>query len=399
MKILVINSLYYPNIIGGAELSVQLLAESLVKLGFEPVVVSVSDKEYEDIVNGVKVYYIKHSNLYWLPESKTKKRIVRMFWHIRDVYNPAIAKNIARIIDVEKPLIAHTNNLCGLSVSVWKILKEKNIPIIHTLRDYYLLCYKSTMFSNGKICKKQCLNCKILSYIKKDFSKYVNFVTGISRFILDKHLKAGYFKKSKPYVIFNQIANIYNRDRERIKSQLVFAYVGALEESKGLMSMLNSFNSLGDCCKLIVCGRAKTEKHEKELIEKYSSKNIEFLGFVDSKKIFPEVDVLVVPSLWNEAFSRVIIEAYSHGVPVIASNRGGIPEIVEEGKTGFIFEPTSQKDLEEKVMLFVRSPGIISNMSKNCLNKSKYFLDMEIASRYIEIYMNSIDKDIKKNFN
>jgi len=136
MKVLIINSLYYPNVVGGAEISVQLLAESLLKSGLEPVVVSTSDKEDRNKVNGVKVYYINHSNLYWLPDFKKKNKVVRMFWHMWDSYNPIINRRIGRIINIEKPVIAHTNNLAGLSVSVWKILREKNIPIVHTLRDY-----------------------------------------------------------------------------------------------------------------------------------------------------------------------------------------------------------------------------------------------------------------------
>jgi len=66
MKILLFNSLYYPNVIGGAELSTQLLAERLKLKGIEPVVVCTADKNRTDFVNGVKVYYLRMPNLYWL---------------------------------------------------------------------------------------------------------------------------------------------------------------------------------------------------------------------------------------------------------------------------------------------------------------------------------------------
>ena len=66
MKFLIINSLYYPNIIGGAEISVQTLAEEQQKKGIEIVVITLSNKNYIDFVNGVKVYYIYHSNFFLL---------------------------------------------------------------------------------------------------------------------------------------------------------------------------------------------------------------------------------------------------------------------------------------------------------------------------------------------
>ena len=79
MKILIFNTLYYPNQIGGAEKSAQLLSEGLLSFGHEPVVVCTSDKDYVDYVNGVKVYYIDTNNIYWsynAKEEKSYKKIV-----------------------------------------------------------------------------------------------------------------------------------------------------------------------------------------------------------------------------------------------------------------------------------------------------------------------------------
>ena len=66
MKVLIVNSLYHPNVVGGAEKSVQILAETLLANGHEPVIASTSDKDSIAWVNGVKVYYIRVPNLYWM---------------------------------------------------------------------------------------------------------------------------------------------------------------------------------------------------------------------------------------------------------------------------------------------------------------------------------------------
>ncbi|WP_022671145.1 glycosyltransferase [Hippea alviniae] len=177
MRVLIFNSLYYPNIVGGAERSVQILAEGLVRRNITSVVVSTSDKEYVDYVNGVKVYYIKTPNLYWMKETKEQPKWKKPFWHLIDAYNVLTKRKIKKILKAEKPDIIHTNNLAGFSVIVWKIAKELNLPVMHTIRDYYLLCPSSTMFKNGKNCEEQCGLCKLYSFTKKLFSnRYVDGV-------------------------------------------------------------------------------------------------------------------------------------------------------------------------------------------------------------------------------
>jgi len=111
MKTMILNSLYYPNIIGGAEKSTQIIAENLNKYGIEPVVVTIADREKVDYINGVKVYYVYHSNVYWSYYSKTKKALLKVFWHIKSLYNFSILEKVDRIIKKEAPDIVNTNNL------------------------------------------------------------------------------------------------------------------------------------------------------------------------------------------------------------------------------------------------------------------------------------------------
>lgn len=92
-----------------------------------------------------------------------------------------------------------------------------------------------------------------------------------------------------------------------------------------------------------------------------------------------------------EPFGRVVIEAYAHGVPVIVSNRGGLPEIVEEGRTGHIFEPDDPSALRSLLERFVEQPELARLMAPDCLNKSRDFLSKHIAEKYIEIYTRLID--------
>ncbi|MHB1347746.1 MAG: glycosyltransferase, partial [Candidatus Humimicrobiaceae bacterium] len=196
MKILLINSLYYPNAIGGAEISVQIMAEELQKKGIETVVLTLSDKSYTDFVNNVKVYYICHTNVYWILNSKRNAKLLAILRHLISLTNPVMERNLKKIIKAENPDIIHTNNLIGLSYSFWKLIKKNKIPLVHTLRDYYLLCWKSTIYSKNKNCKSLCYTCRLFSHPKKLLSKNINAVIGVTNFILRRHTEANFFNDS-----------------------------------------------------------------------------------------------------------------------------------------------------------------------------------------------------------
>lgn len=93
---------------------------------------------------------------------------MKPIWHALDIFNPFFKSVIINIIDKEKPDIIHTNNLAGFSVMPWVIAKNLGIPVVHTLRDYYLMCIKSTMYNHEKNCDNhQCVVCFIYTYYKK----------------------------------------------------------------------------------------------------------------------------------------------------------------------------------------------------------------------------------------
>jgi glycosyltransferase involved in cell wall biosynthesis len=74
-------------------------------------------------------------------------------------------------------------------------------------------------------------------------------------------------------------------------------------------------------------------------MSRWNNTRVRFLGHVKPQEFFSEIDVLVVPSLWNEPMGRVVVEAYGMGVPVLGARRGGIPELIDDGVTGLLFEP------------------------------------------------------------
>lgn len=379
------NTLYYPNQIGGAEKSVQLLAEGFKAFGHEPVIVCTSNRNYIDYINDVKVYYIKTRNFYWSVDAKKQSAFIKPFWHLIDSYNP-FNKNIGEIMDRETPDIIHTNNLAGFSVSVWRLANRRSITIAHTLRDYYLLCPKSGMFANNKNCRSQCLTCKFYSVPRKLLSSHVKAIIGISNFILNKHLRFGYFKNAfAKHVVFNPVP-LPTNVRKKSNNQLVkLGFVGTLAKSKGIEFLLERFSKLSYPKKLLIFGRGISTEYEAMLRDKYKDSSIEFRGFQKPEAIYQEIDILVVPSLWNEPFGRIVPEANSYGIPVLVTNTGGLPELVKNTSNGFVYDPNTVGDFEEKL-------NSILEMYKNNLfdfDISNFTID-NVINKYLTIFGRSI---------
>ncbi|AHX21202.1 glycosyltransferase family 4 protein [Bacillus bombysepticus] len=388
MKILIFNTLYYPNIIGGAEKSVQLLAEMLVSRGHEPIIVSTFTDDKIDEVNGIKIYYLHHRNLYWSINSKDKKALQKVFWHGLDVYNPRFSKEITNIILNEKPDVIHTNNITGFSTIPWIIAKKFNIPVVHTLRDFSLICSKSTMFKGSDNCSGQCSECKVFSMYKKGLTnkQHVDYVVGNSHFMIQRHKELGFFQDTPSARIFNgtHIRKEGHKDKQLV-GKLKFFYMGRIDYTKGIKLLLDVFTKVQDA-ELILAGKVYEEEIEKNIEKNTYPKNIKFLGYINPNDILSEIDILIAPSLWNEPLPRVILEAYSYGKPAIGTDRGGIPECIINNKTGFIFNPDNPMELEKIIRYIIDNPIEVSNFSKNIPSYLEGFDIEKTVDSYIDVY-------------
>ncbi len=402
MKVLILNSLYRPHAIGGAERSVEILASGLRDRGMEPVIVSTADSDAVDRVDGIRTYYLKIPNLYWTRTAKTQPAVKKPFWHLLDSYNPLVARRLSGIIESEKPDIFHSNNLAGFSVFAWKVAAKFELPIVHTIRDHYLLCPNSVMYRRERRCPEQCLRCRLYSIPRKKLSTYVHAAIGVSRFILEKHLNLGYFKSSKvkTHIYSPSFSDPRPRKSNRDRGHITFGFVGMLAPIKGIEYLLKRYGKmrLSDS-RLKVFGRGITPSYEKYLVNKYSGENVEFMGLKNADEIYGELDVVIIPSLCDDAFPRVLIESYSHGVPVIATCRGGVPEMIDERKTGLIFDPSADGDLENRIEQFANDRQLSDRMSDACLATAKEFGLAKTTDEFIQVYDRISAKDsIERDF-
>ena len=381
MKITIVCTLYPPYILGGAEISTSLLAEGLVKAGHKVSVITTSDKDGMEQCKGVTVYRVKSKNIYWRYPQRDKPIVKKMYWHLIDIYNLGYRSKISQLISDISPHIIHTGNLCGLSCIIWHIAKKLHIPIVHTLRDYYLLCPQQSMMKGIKSCDKQCFVCFIYSLPKKRLSQYVNAVVGISDFILNRHLQFSYFKNaSYRCVIPNSIVKpliIGKSKRFRI------GYIGRLSPEKGIELMVKAFvKSNHQGYQLMIAGEGNKE-YVTQLKDKFQSENVHFVGKSNPLDFFNLIDLLIVPSLWNEPFGRVVIESYASHTPVLIADNGGLSELHKSGVSK-IFSTDSFEPLQKLLNEYFSGDLTFDDDAFDAIVDC--YTEKQIVSQYDELY-------------
>lgn len=350
MKIGMINTLYHPYQVGGAERSARLLAEALVAAGHDVFVITCAEQRGCEVLNGVRIYREPLANVYWPFAPGARVQLLKPLWHLIDTLNPVMASHVKRILRVEQPDVVNTNNIGGFSVSVWPVIKVLDIPLVHTVRDYYLMCVRSTLYrqAENRNCEQLCLTCKTLSAPRRRHAAYVDRVIGISRAALDEHAALGLFAEIPCAVI----PNIASPDQARINPgkkppYTRFGYLGRIEPSKGLTELLTAFSAaLKSRPDLrLTLGGIGEQDYVQQLRASFPQTAITFLGQVEPADFFDSIDFLVVPSRWKEPLGRVVLEAYHYGVPVLGARRGGIAENIVEGETGFRFDVSAPDEL------------------------------------------------------
>jgi glycosyltransferase involved in cell wall biosynthesis len=383
MKIFYLNQLYSPHVAGGSEICLQEEAEGMRARGHDVVILATGPEPglSVDHVNGVKVIRAGTNNVYWHYRKEQRSFIQGKTWHIKDSYNAAMATIVESVLDAETPDLVAVHTLPGWSAAAWQAIASRNVPIVQVLHDLYHLCPTTQMFRDGEVCEQRCMSCRLLRRRSRRASNAVSAVIGVSQFVLNKHLSAGFFDKaSVRKVVFNARslkAEVLRREPRQGGSSIVrFGFIGTLSPAKGIELLLSEFACKLPGATLSIAGRGDPAYVE-ALKRKYESDTVRFLGYAKPGEFFSSIDVLVVPSLWNDTYPGVAVESCIYGVPVIGSARGGIPEIITDKLTGLIFEPTCEGALLEAMKHFVGFPKQAEKMGAAAQESSRAMVDIK----------------------
>lgn len=361
MKILLINNFFYRK--GGSESVFFNTAQLFQELGHKVIFFS-RHNEYN---------FSSEFSKYFIDNNSSVKGVRDYF------YNPDAAKRLDKLIEAEKPDIAHLHLFWGaMSPSIFKVLKKHNIPIIHTVHDYRMVC-PAYAFKDGKdnICEKcgggkfyNCLlnRCSkgsvVLSglmtmemYFRNTFFhpvKNIDSFMFVSNFSKNKHLQYDKrFEKSRNVVMYNfQDASVLTNVDDTIDTyDSYYLFYGRLSFEKGIKTLIQAMKQFPNL-KLKIVGTGPLEDELKQFCVENKLGDVEFLGFKSGDELFDLVrraKFTCVPSEWYENNPMTIIESYTLRTPVIGAAIGGITEIIENNKTGFLFESGRVDDLVRAV--------------------------------------------------
>jgi glycosyltransferase involved in cell wall biosynthesis len=222
------------------------------------------------------------------------------------------------------------------------------------------------MYRKAGNCDDICSRCMPFAAYRRRGSSAVRAVIGVSRYILDRHIDAGFFRDaSRAEVIYNSVGIAGRGSRRSGARPLVFGFIGRLCREKGIEWLLETFASHARAAdRLLVAGSGDGE-FVQSLQARFASPAVSFLGRVDPAAFYEQVDVVIVPSLWHEPFGRMAIEALAHGIPVIGTRRGGIPEAIEDGVTGLLVDPDEPDSLAKAMRKFSDSPEWAERFGEN----------------------------------
>jgi glycosyltransferase involved in cell wall biosynthesis len=397
MKVLIINYYYYPNMVGGTEQSVKLLAEGIVDDGIETAVFTYDGNEIsQDNIEGVVIFRDTYNT-----ESKgVRSQLMRCY---NTFWNSKHYANLDTIVSHFNPDVVNVNNLFYMSPSIWRFFSKKKIPVIHTIRDQWL----EFPFPMKTRCPKILLSS--LTFVWQRFicrlsNKYISYVTAPSQYMMEKFISMGYFRNAKRAVIPNSINLDIDETRRiiaeknlRSSSDIHYLYVGQLVKHKGILNLLEVWSSLPDKdITLPICGDGPLK--EMVLSASENDSRIRYTGQL-TKEVLKEqyiaADILIVPSIWEETFGRVIIEGNQYGTPVIGSNRGGIPEVLSETGGGITFQYDSLYDLKHKILLF-KNRDVIRYYMNPILDNIEKYQNSNNIDRYIQLYSEAGENSLIK---
>ncbi len=400
MKIMMIVGGYPPLDCGGTEVFTQTLAEGLYHYGkHQVVVVCMGQKDSVSKVGNIKVYRRKIFNIRFFPNFYPVKFINKLL----HMYNPFHKKIFRELFQRERPDIIHIQMLRMFSPSVIQEAVKMKIPMVQTLHELYSLWNFNPFVRKGT---HELLNSKpgwfvncIREFQRKILSQ-IDSVTAPSSYALQAYEKEGYYRFSRKEVIPNAfsynlkaVKALYVRKKTKLISQkkIKFLFVGRFVPEKGIDLLLDVFSNIKNKnIELFFMGTGpEEEKINKMLALDSRIHNVGFLNGDEKLHVFQECDVLILPStstsIFSETFGLVLLEAYMSGMPCIASASGGIPEVVENQKTGYLTRTGSFLELREAILYF-SNPKNVLNSLPYCFKKIEKYNFSEMVSKFISVY-------------
>lgn len=411
MKIAFINPFYYP--FGGAEIVMLNEIDFLLKLGHEVSIFSVNNDK--NLSSNYSKYFVEKDII----RKKTENEIPLNFlekinYCLVNINNTDSAKKFKIFLDEVKPDLIHSHGYSRmLSPTIFELAKNFKVPVLTTEHSPKLVCPTGTLkFKGDKYCyDKNCIkgnyfnvlahkcnkgsmiqslqNFLEFSVNKKRYIKNIDEITVPSLYLRNLLIEAGVDQKK--VVHLKNFVDL-NKFNYQAGNSGYFLYFGRLSFEKGLLTLIKAFELLPELSLKIV-GEGAEEEILRNYIKEKNIKNIEFLGQKRDEELVKAIQsskATILPSEWGENAPLAILESFACGKPVIGANIGGIPEMINDGIDGYLFESGNVKDLKQKILNIAENDENALQMGKTARKKVEENYTIEAHCKALLIIYNNL---------
>jgi glycosyltransferase involved in cell wall biosynthesis len=300
------------------------------------------------------------------------------------VYSRRTARELRELVRARRPDVAYIHNFFPLiSPSVYYTLQDLGVPVVQVMHDFRFFCPNGWFFTRGNICER----CKAGNYLNAvRFRCYRNSLLPslLAATIVGSHRLSGVLSKISAFLCLTEFSRqklleigipperVFVRPHfldassfvPNFRSDGYALFLGRLSSEKGVWTLVRAFEQLVEA-PLKIVGTGPLEGALRDYVAGRNLGHIEILGFregAEKHKLIRNSSLLVVPSEWYETFCLVVLESYAAGKPVVASNLGSLPHVVENGKSGLLFKAGDDRDLRAKVSYLLARPDEAASM-------------------------------------
>ena len=406
MKVLLVNKFHYRK--GGSETYYFTLADALKQAGHEVVFFAMEDRE-KNLPCEQERYFVSNASV--TGGIKNKLNMILHLTYSREAY-----KKMQQLLRAEQPDLVILNLVHKqITLSILDAIREYDakLPVFWTMHDLIAVCPAYTMRDgSGQICEK-CLGGDYSHCVKNKCIKGSALMSMLSAY------EAGYIRKKKWYDdvdLFICPSDFYRKKltegaftrqpivtlRNPLPLDTVYEcasrnegyvlYFGRLSQEKGVKTLIEAAKLSG--CRLVILGTGPQEDELKTLAADCT--NVEFKGFQTGEALRNYVRnsrCVVLPSEWYENGPYSAMEAMAMGKPLIVSSLGGLPELVEDGVNGYIFDAaeTSLADCIRRLLVLPEED--YRKMSEQSLQRAKTMFDPIDYVRQIEGHFRAIKEN------
>lgn len=346
MKILIISNLFPPFVMGGAEMAAHSLAHWLAEQGERVHVLTCaptrSDEGVETLPDGLTVERRFFPNVYQVYKAPPARGLDKARWHFNDHFHPDAERICGEVMDEFQPDVVNTHDLQGIGYNLLKAIGARDVPCVQTLHDFGFVCLSMNQFRKGRECESHCLPCVVSTRIKRSYFERIPSLSFISptAALLERY-RPHLPPRGETHVIPHALSFCPPRHEETADTPgdgvARLMYVGQLEPWKGVEFVISVLEEIVGTARFhltvlgggSLLGALRQRAGNRDWLTVAGKVPPEEVGAYMNRS-----DALIVPSLWFENAPLVISQAVELGLPVLASDTGGLPEMIADGVNG-----------------------------------------------------------------